>query len=113
MRTRSAKAKGRRLQNAVAQAIRERFNLQPDDVRPAVMGDSGEDIKLSSAARTFFPFAVECKNTERLDVWGAIRQAEANAGEHIPAVIFTRNRAKTYVILEFDRFLEVLCDRTE
>lgn len=108
MRTSSAKAKGRRLQQFVAEAIRNRFNLHADDVRPAIMGDNGEDIKLSAAARQVFPFSVECKNTERLDVWGAIRQAEANAGGHVPLVAFKRNRTEVYAIIPFNDLLEVL-----
>ena len=108
MRTSSAKAKGRRLQNAVADAIRARFpDLEPDDVRPAIMGASGEDVLLSPAARKRFPYSVECKNTERLNVWEALRQAEANCGEHTPLLVFTRNRSKTYVAIEWSQFLEL------
>jgi hypothetical protein len=110
MRTSSAKAKGRRLQSAVAAAIRERFGLHPDDVRPAVMGESGEDVKLSPAARARFPFSVECKNTERLNVWDALQQAEKNAKDHTPLLIFSRNRAKTYVVIQLERFLALLAD---
>ena len=108
MRTSSAKAKGRRLQQAVAAAIRERFNLAPDDVRPAIMGESGEDIKLSTAAREKFPFAVECKNQERLNVWDALAQAEANAERGCPLLVFKRNRTRTYVALSFDDFMELV-----
>lgn len=108
MRTSSAKAKGRRLQQAVAAAIRERFHLAPDDVRPAIMGESGEDIKLSTAAREKFPFAVECKNQERLNVWDALAQAEANAANGTPLLVFKRNRTQTYVALRFDDFMELL-----
>ena len=109
MRTSSAKAKGRRLQQAVAAAIRERFNLAPDDVRPAIMGESGEDIKLSTAAREKFPFAVECKNQERLNVWDALAQAEANAANGTtPLLVFKRNRTQTYVALSFDDFMELV-----
>lgn len=108
MRTSSAKAKGRRLQNAVAAAIRERFNLPADDVRPAVMGECGEDIKLSPAARAVFPYSVECKNTERLAIWDALAQCEANAGDSTPLLVFSRNRSKTYVAIELDEFLRRL-----
>ena len=43
--TSSRKAKGRRLQNKVRDLILEKFDLHPDDVRGAIMGESGEDIK--------------------------------------------------------------------
>jgi hypothetical protein len=72
------------------------------------MGDSGEDILLSPAARRLFPFSVECKNQEKLNIWGALEQAEENSGNHTPLVIFKRNRSKTYTVLEFDKLLELL-----
>ena len=69
MKARSAKNKGKRLQNKVRDLILEKFNkqLEPDDVRSITMGDSGEDILLSPAARRLFPFSVECKNQEKLN----------------------------------------------
>jgi hypothetical protein len=113
MKPRSAKNKGKRLQNKVRDLILEKFNqLEPDDVRSITMGDSGEDILLSPAARKLFPFSVECKNQESLNIWSAIEQAENNSGNHIPLVIFKRNRTKTYAVLEFDKLLKLL-DETD
>ena len=64
MKPRSAKNKGKRLQNKVRDLILEKFNskLEPDDVRSITMGDSGEDILLSPAARRLFPFSVYILN---------------------------------------------------
>ena len=74
MKTRSAKNKGKRLQNDVRDLILETFKeLEPDDVRSTTMGDSGEDILLSPAARKLFPFSVECKNQEKLKYMEFIR----------------------------------------
>ena len=113
MKPRSAKNKGKRLQNNVRDLILEKFNiLEEDDVRSITMGDSGEDILLSPAARRLFPFSVECKNQESLNIWSAIEQAENNSGNHIPLVIFKRNRTKTYAVLEFDKLLKLL-DETD
>ena len=109
MKPRSAKNKGKRLQNKVRDIILEKFDkLEPDDVRSITMGDSGEDILLSPAARRLFPFSVECKNQEKLNIWSALEQAEENSGDHSPLVIFKRNRTKTYAVLEFDKLLELL-----
>jgi len=109
MKPRSAKNKGKRLQNKVRDLILEKFNqLEPDDVRSITMGDSGEDILLSPAARRLFPFSVECKNQEKLNIWSSLEQAETNSGEHIPLVVFKRNRTKTYAVLEFDNLLDLL-----
>ena len=109
MKPRSAKNKGKRLQNKIRDLILEKFNaLEKDDVRSITMGDSGEDILLSPAARRLFPFSVECKNQEKLNIWSALEQAEENSDNHAPLVIFKRNRTKTYAVLEFDKLLELL-----
>ena len=113
MKTRSAKNKGKRLQNNVRDILLETFkeDLEPDDIKSAVMGDSGEDIQLSPAARKLFPFSVECKNQEKLNIWSALEQAENNSENHTPLVIFKRNRTKTYAVLEFDKLLEFLDEK--
>ena len=36
------------------------------------MGCVGEDGLMSEYARNRFPYSVECKNCERLDIWSAI-----------------------------------------
>ena len=105
----SRKAKGRRLQQEVADAILAAFpELEPDDVKPAIMGESGEDIKLSPAARRLFPFATECKYQERISIWSALKQADANCGVHEPLLIFRRNRSKTYAVLELEALLHII-----
>ena len=106
--TSSRKAKGRRLQNKVRDLILEKFDLHPDDVRGAIMGESGEDIKLSHSARKLFPFSVECKAQEKLNIWESLKQAEDNASDYKPLLIFKRNRSKTYVTLSLEDFLDLL-----
>ncbi len=110
MKTSSGKAKGRRLQNKIRDLLLEHFSdkLEPDDVKVAIMGESGEDIKLSPAARKLIPYSFECKNQEKLSIWSSLEQAESNAGKHIPLLVFKRNRSKTYAVLEFDKLLELL-----
>ena len=112
MKTSSAKAKGRRLQQRVASLLVESFTeLQPDDIRSTDMGQSGEDIQLSPLARTKIPYSFECKNQERLNIWSAIEQAEANASEYEPAIVFKRNRTKTYVAIRLEEFVELIKDK--
>ena len=112
MKSRSAKNKGKRLQNNVRDLILEKFQqLEEDDVRSITMGDSGEDILLSPAARKLFPFSVECKNQEKLNVWSSLEQTETNAGKHTPLLIFKRNRSKTYAVLQLDDLMEMLNER--
>ena len=52
MLSRSRKAKGRVLQNKVREILLENFKeLEPDDIKTAVMGESGEDIHMSSSKK--------------------------------------------------------------
>ena len=82
---RSRKAKGRRLQNWVRDSLRGLFlTLTDDDVRVAIMGETGSDIKLSKTAKKLFPYDIECKNTEG---WKKIYDAYDQASSH--AVSYT------------------------
>lgn len=108
MNTSSAKAKGRRLQQRVAELIRIMFGLAEDDVSSTPMGVSGEDIKLSPAARKHFPFSVECKNTEKLNIWSALEQAESQNRKYKPLLVFSRNRSKDYCALKLKDLLLLL-----
>ena len=109
MKTRSAKNKGKRLQNSVRDILLETFDtLEPDDIKSAVMGDSGEDIQLSPAARKLIPYAFECKNQEKLNIWSSLEQAEENAQKGKPILIFKRNRSKTYAVLQLEDFIELI-----
>tara|TARA_Y100001963_G_scaffold150145_1_gene230807 strand:+ start:4626 stop:4958 length:333 start_codon:yes stop_codon:yes gene_type:complete len=109
MKTRSAKNKGKRLQNKVRDILLETFDtLEPDDIRSAVMGDSGEDIQLSPAARKLIPYSIECKNQEKLNIWSSLEQAEDNSKDSTPVLIFKRNRSKTYAVLEIEEFIKLI-----
>ena len=110
MNTRSGKAKGRRLQNKVRDVLLEHFSeeLEPDDIRAAIMGETGEDIKLSPAARKLIPYSFECKNQEKLSIWSSLEQASENSGDYPPVLIFKRNRSKTYVVVELEEFLKLI-----
>ena len=109
MKTSSKKSKGRRLQNYVRDNLLSSFpSLEEDDVKVAIMGESGEDIKLSPAARRKIPYSFECKNTERLQIWQAIEQAEGNANDRVPVVVFKRNRSKTYLTIELENFIKLI-----
>ena len=109
MKSRSAKNKGKRLQNSFRDLLLETFKqLEPDDIRSAIMGESGEDIKLSPAARKLIPYSFECKNQEKLNIWDSLSQAEENAGNYDPVLIFKRNRSKTYAVINIEKFIELI-----
>ena len=114
MKTRSAKAKGRRLQNKIRDLLLEEFKeLEPDDIRTAIMGETGEDIKLSPAARRKIPYSFECKNQEKLNIWDSLNQAEENSGDYDPVLIFKRNRSKTYAVVNIEKFIELINENSK
>ena len=101
MRSSSAKNKGRVLQKFTRDLLLSLADhLEPDDVRSVSMGAGGEDVLLSPAARRVFPVSIECKNVERLNVWDAFSQAEANAGEYEPVLVFKKNRKDPKVMVD-------------
>lgn len=107
--TRSRKNKGVRLQNTVASMIRRIFRFRKEDVKPAIMGETGVDIHLSSLAKQRCPLAIECKNVEKLNIWDALKQTEKNAtGKEKGVLFFKRNHSKIYVAMDAEYFLEVL-----
>ena len=65
MKTQSAKAKGRKLQQWVRDQIIEQLEVHPEDIESRSMGAGGEDLIMARAARQKFPFSIECKNVEK------------------------------------------------
>jgi hypothetical protein len=110
MRTSSAKAKGRRLcQEAKQMMFNFAEGLTEDDIIIMPASVPGSDLRLSAKAKKFYPFNVECKNQEKLNIWASIAQAEARMQmDEIPLVVFGRNRSKVYCALEFEAFLSLL-----
>lgn len=107
MKTSSAKAKGRNLQKYVVSKILQYFKrLTPNDVRSTSMGAPGVDVQLSEAALNVFPYAVECKNVERIkvlyDMWD---QAVLNAKEKEPLLVVKSNNKPVLAIVDLSEFL--------
>ena len=115
MLTSSCKQKGRILQKIVRDIIIENFqDLEKDDVRSTSMGASGLDVLLSPKAQLYFPFATECKNTQKISIWKALKQAENNSTEKLkPLLVFKRNRSKIYACLELKDLMELIKNQKE
>ena len=112
MKPRSAKAKGRRLQNTVRDELRQAFPmLENDDIKSQTMGMPGEDIVLSPAAKKKICYSFECKNVEKLNVWATIKQAEDNSEDRYPVVVIKRNGTKIYAVLEFDQLINLIGEK--
>ena len=108
MKPSSCKAKGRNFQNWIRQKLMEELDIHEDDIKTAVMGESGEDIKMARAAREKFPFSIEAKNVEKLNVYQAYEQACENAGKYEPLLIMKKNRKKPLVVLDAEAFIDLI-----
>ena len=107
MKTQSAKAKGRKLQQWVRDQIIEQLEVHPEDIESRSMGAGGEDLIMARAARERFPFSVECKNVEKLNVWEAYEQAKSNSNDHEPIVVMKKNQKKPLVVVDADFFISL------
>jgi hypothetical protein len=109
MNVKSAKAKGRKLQNLVVKALREAYpELEDDDIKAQIMGVSGEDVVLSPLAKRTIGLSFECKNQERLNLWDSLEQAETNCEERTPVLVFKRNRSEVYAAIPFEYLIKLI-----
>ena len=106
MKTQSRKAKGRRLQQKIMQLLIEELGIDPEDIESRSMGAGGEDLIMSKAARSKFPFSVECKNQEKLNIWSAWEQASKNKGIYDPLIVIKRNGVDPLVVLDARVFMD-------
>lgn len=109
MTPQSAKAKGRNLQKLFRDLILATFpTLQPDDVRSTSMGAGGEDLQLSPAARSAFPYTVECKaraGVKTLYSW--FDQAKGH-GKGEPLLVLKGDRREPLAIITAKHFMELI-----
>ena len=108
--TRNAKAKGRLGQQEVRDKLRETFpDLAPDDIKSTIMGDSGEDIQLSPAARKIIPLTIEVKRRKNnlKTVYDYMEQASSHAkGE--PVVFYRSDRKPWVIMVNMKHYMDLL-----
>ena len=107
MKPQSAKAKGRKLQQQFRDLLIEQLQIHPEDIESRSMGAGGEDLIMARAAREKFPYSIECKNVEKLNVWEAYKQASENSKNYEPIVVMKRNNSKTLVVLDAEKFVKL------
>ena len=107
MKTQSAKAKGRRLQQWFRDLLIEKLDIHPEDIESRSMGAGGEDLIMARAAREKFPYSIECKNQEAVNVWKAFEQASENSGNYQPIVVIKRNKTRPLVLVDAEYFAEL------
>lgn len=103
----SSKAKGRLGCQAVQQLLLDWLPLTEADVFVKAGSQGGCDLHLSDAALKVFPYAIEVKNKETLNIWSALKQAADNAEGQTPVVFFKRAHAPLFVALKADDFLRL------
>lgn len=119
MKTASAKAKGRVCCSETKDLLMKYApDLRPGDIEITSSGATGEDIKLSPAARELYDFVIECKNTESINIWAAYKQAQEHKISLLkknqvtfntaPLVFYRRNRSKLMVTLEAEDFVRMI-----
>ena len=108
MKTQSAKAKGRRLQQWFRDLLIEKLEVHPEDIESRSMGAGGEDLIMARAARAKFPYSIECNNQESVNVWKSYEQAVENSGNYEPIVIIKRNKSKPLVLIDAEHFVSLL-----
>jgi hypothetical protein len=106
MKTQSAKAKGRTLQQLVRDKILLLFpTLTARDVKSTSMGASGEDILLSTAAHAVVPFYIEAKSRAKLAVYKFFEQSKTDQNV---LLVVKENRKKPLAVVDLDLFLSLL-----
>ncbi len=110
--SRSAKAKGRLGQQEIRDKLLESFpQFEKDDIKSAIMGDTGADIQFSPQARRRLPLAIEVKRRkgELKTVYTYIEQAvKHNTGE--PVVFYRSDHRPWVVMIGLEHYMDLLKD---
>jgi len=108
MTPQSAKSKGRKLQQYVRDLIlKVHPSLEPDDVKSTGMGQGGEDVQLSPAARKLLPLSIECKSRASFAFYKDLDQAFANCPKDCePMLVAKANHRDPVVVIRADYFFE-------
>ena len=107
MKTQSAKAKGRKLQQWFRDRLIDVLEIHEEDIESRSMGAGGEDLIMARAAREKFPYSVECKNQEKINIWESYKQADMNSKVDEPVVVLKRNNHKPLVLVDAEYFVNL------
>jgi len=110
MKISSRKAKGRALQNWVVERLMVYFSfLQEGDIKGAIMGETGSDIKMSPSAKNIIPYKFECKNQERYkSIYTAYEQVDLNKEKGESILVIKSNRKEPLAIIKADKLFHLL-----
>ena len=110
IKTSSAKAKGRRLQQWVRNCILAALpKLDVSDTATTSMSAGGEDVRLSKAARDVFPYSVECKSLAKVSVYKHLDQAVKNCPVGAePLLVMKADRKSPIAIIDAEYFFSII-----
>lgn len=113
----SAKAKGRKLQQLVANKISEVLDIpagKDKDIESRPGCQNGVDIILHGKAKEWFNWNVECKDHNSLNLKTSIAQAKANSEEDRPWLLVVKRshrkkdeRIEPVVIMDLNDWFEM------
>lgn len=104
---RSKKAKGKRLELKVSQGLR--LKGLDKDARPMIMSGAAEGFKTDIFTK--LPFAIECKNQERVQLWQAWEQAqEQRKPFKDPVLMISGNYRPIIVVMDFEDWLNLVVE---
>jgi Holliday junction resolvase len=109
MTGKSAKAKGKNFEREIAKIINQQFDSEcrRTPCSGALPDWPGDITKLPKEMEDF---CIECKKQETLKIWEWVAQAEREAGSKTPVVVFSRNRSKSYAVMEFNDWLNLILE---
>ena len=108
--SRAAKAKGRTGQNEIRDKLLEVFpEFEEDDIKSTTMGDTGEDIQLSPAARKKLPITIEVKRRKSgmKTAYDYMEQASKH-GTGEPVVFFRADRKNWITMISLEHYMDLL-----
>jgi hypothetical protein len=106
--TQSAKAKGRRLQQHVANLIRDKYGASTRDVKSTSMGASGSDIQMADWVwQRLGRVEIECKSQQRIPklLWEILdqhKQPDRTIG------VVKRNYKRPLAVLDLELLFELI-----
>ena len=62
---------------------------------------------MARAAREKFPYSIECKNQESVNLWKSYEQAQENSKDYEPVVVLKRNNSKPLVLVDAEYFVKL------
>ena len=89
------------------------LKLHEEDLESRPMGSQGEDIIMGRESREKFPYSIESKNQEAVNVWKAYEQASENCKGYEPLVVIKRNRHKPLVLVDAEHFVDLHREKDE